>query len=686
MIKKITATLGIAALTLGISHADEGMWTFDNIPSKQIKAKYGFEPSKQWLDNIRLSSVRFNDGGSGAFISSTGLVITNHHVASKQLQKMSSSENDYLKNGFYAKDQDKEAKCTDLELNVLVNMENVTDRIGKAVKGLPKTEAIKAQKAEIAAIEKENSKKTGLRSEIVSLYNGGEYWLYSYKQYRDVRLVMAPEKQIAFYGGSHDNFTYPRYDLDFAIFRVYENGKPLNSKNYIKFSDERPKEGELIFVSGHPGKTRRNITYSQYLFNRDFIYPANLYRYDKCLEALYAYADTSEEARRRSETLIFSYENGKKATTGEFKGLTDPTFSANFELKEKNFRNIIKDPEMKRTTEQAYENVNKVLKKYSKNYEQFYFGQLQGNRLPSIAMNIARYVKEIKKPDSERKNGFHDSQLDRFRYINLSKEPIYKDLEKVMLQTWLEMSLEKLGENDDAVKILLDGQTPSDRAEYLIRTTKLNDVSIREELLSGGLKACEASEDPLIMLALKMEPIVTQYEKWVQSEYESAMIPALEKIAETKFSIYGKNIYPDATFTLRMAYGPILRYDMNGTQAPPFTTFYGLYDRRYSFKNTEEPAWELPKTYLEKKNSLDLSVPLNFVYDADTIGGNSGSPVINTKGELLGINFDRNIEGLIRQFVYDGRYSRSIAVSSVAVIESLRNIYDAEKLADEIMR
>ena len=689
MLKKLTMAIGIAGLLTGISCADEGMWTFDNIPVKKIKAKYNFEPTQQWLDNVRLSSVRFNDGGSGAFISKTGLVITNHHVASGQLQKMSSAQKDYLKEGFYAPTQELEQKCTDLELNVLFDMKNVTEEVIKSAEGLDGEKAIKARKAKIAQIEKANKEKTGMRSDVVKLYNGGEYWLYTYKKYRDVRLVMAPEKQIAFYGGSYDNFTYPRYDLDFAIFRVYENDKPINCDHFLKFSTKSPEENSLIFVSGNPGRTKRNITYSQYLFSRDFQYPAKIYKYNKILKNLYAYAKQDPESARRAETLIFSYENSKKVSEGEFKGVKDKELSAIFKTKEDKFReSASKDPKQKAELDSAYNDIGKAVSKYKERYDELAFGCLGGNRLPEIAFVIVRYCTEMEKPDAERKNGFHDSQLDVLKYEYLSPEPIYDDLETVMLRSYLEMAEENLGskEKNPIVKMLLDIYTPNERAKQLIAGTRLKDVEYRKKLMEGGLKACKQSKDPLIQLALQMEPIKAAQEDWYQKEYESRVVPSVEKIAAIKFKTYGKDIYPDATFTPRLAYGPVKRYETNGTYAPCKTTFYGLYDRYYSFKGTGMKEWDIPKIYLEKESKINKAETLDFVYDADTIGGNSGSPVVNTKGELVGINFDRNTEGMTRQFMYDGRYARSLAVSAVAVFETLRNVYGAEKLADELTK
>ena len=697
IIKNFTIALSLLLSTAIPVLADEGMWTFDNIPVNKIKEKYNFTPSQDWLTKVRLASIRFNDGGSGAFISSTGLCITNHHVALKQLQKMSSKEKDYVTDGFYAPSKDKEIKCTDTELNVLVGMENVTDRIRNACKDLSGNELLKAFNIEKSKIENESKTKTGLRSNVVTLYQGGEYWLYIYKAYRDVRLVMAPEKQVASFGGKYDNFTYPRYDLDFAILRVYEDDKPIKSENYFKINPNVKTDGELIFISGHPGTTRRGIAYSEFSFNRDYLYPFNIGKYNSYLADLYNYIKKGNEEKRRATAVIASIENSKKVTEGEYKALKDKAFSEKFLAGENKFRTLA-DNDFKKELDKAYSDIETSHRNYSDNFKEYsyvpfsYYASsnrrnmiLRNNRLPVIAREIVRYVTEIQKKDSERLNGYHDTQIDEFLYEYLSSEPIYKDLEKVLLKVSFEISQQELGANHEEVKKVLEGKTPAQRAEELINATKLDDVNYRKELLNGGIEGLKASKDPLIKLALAVDARDRETNRKFNSNIQNYITPATEKISRAKFTIYGKEIYPDATFTLRLSYGKIRGYEMNGTIAPAFTTLYGMFDKYNSFKDSGLTDWDLPDSYLKAEKKLNLSAKTNCVYDTDTIGGNSGSPIFNKDLELIGVNFDRNQEGLSRQFIYDGTNARSVAVHVSAVLETLTKIYGADALVKELL-
>ena len=688
---KIITTFICTALLAGTmtatAFAEEGMWTFDNIPVKELKAKHNFTPSQQWLDNVRLSSVRFNDGGSGSFISETGLVLTNHHVAVGQLQKMSSEKKNYIVDGFYANTEKEEIKCSDLELNVLVDMKDVTKQIEKSFEGLTGEEAIKARKAEIAKIEKENLDKTGLRSDVVTLYQGGEYWLYTYKKYRDVRLVMAPEKQIAFFGGDSDNFTYPRYDLDFAIFRVYENDKPVICKNFMKMNPEGAKPGELVFIPGHPGTTKRSITYSEYLFNRDYTYPVRLAGIKRQLDTLNDYSKRGTEETRRATTLIFGLENSQKALGSEYVGLKNAEFSAQFEKKEQDLRAKINgNAALKKELGTAFEDINKAKKLHSTRYDDIVYGAMSlsdsRSTLLGLAQSITFYTIETPKPDGERWDGYHDSQLDTWKYRTLSPAPIYNDMEEVLLASHLKNSAEKLGQNHKLIKIMLDGKTPEARAKELVNGTKLKDINYRKQLIEGGLEAIKKSDDPMIKLALAIEPDYRELHKWFETNIESVTTPASEKIAAAKFKIYGKTVYPDATFTLRITYGTVKGYPMNGTVAPCFTTFYGLFDRAYSFEMKKD--WNLPESYLKNKNNIKMETPLNFVADCDITGGNSGSPVINSKGEVVGLVFDGNVESLPGRFIFDGTANRAVSVQSSGIIESLKAVYKTDKLLKEI--
>ncbi len=667
------------------SAPDEGMWTFDNPPIKQLQEKYGFTPTQEWLDHVRLSSVRFNDGGSGSFVSANGLVLTNHHVAMGQLQKMSTAEKNYVATGFYAATQADEVKCPDLELNVLYAMDNVTDRILSVVKkGMSEPEALKAREAEITKIEQEYKDKTGLTCNVMSFYRGGEYWAYQYKRYTDVRLVMAPERQIAFWGGDDDNFTYPRYDLDFAFFRVYENDQPIQCEHYLKWSASGAADGELVFVSGHPGSTNRLNTYDQLVFQRDIRYPMFLSMINKRLEILRDYEKLGPEQARRALGQIFGLENGKKALTGEYQGLLDPKLMEKAKQNEDAFRQKIKaNPEWKKEYAGAWDVISKVMAKQSKiARERFYQGLAINSRFYAIARQIVFYVAEVNKPDIERLDGYHDSQLEQLKFGLFSPAPIYKDLDEATMKGMMQLALEELGPNDPYLKIILDSRTPADVTKEMLAGTKLDDVNLRKSLIEGGEAAVANSTDPFIVLARKLEPMQRKQIEDDKKNFQSVVTPASEKIAQARFAVYGKNTYPDATFTLRLSYGAVKGYPMNGTKAPYKTTLYGLYDRSISFD--QKDAYALPQRFWDRKDQLDLSTPVNFVSTHDIIGGNSGSPVINKNAELVGLIFDGNIESLVGRFVYDDTTNRAVSVHSSYIIEALRKLYDAGKLAEEL--
>jgi hypothetical protein len=679
----ITMLAIMLALAGSKSLADEGMWTFDNPPSKQLQERYGFTASQQWLDHVRLASVRFNDGGSGSFVSPNGLVITNHHVAFGQLQKLSSAQKDYVKDGFYAKTQADELKCPDLELNVLVSMENVTVRVQNAVKsGMTEKQALDARRGERSRVEKESLEKTGLRSDVVALYAGGEYWLYRYKKYTDVRLVFAPEQQTAFFGGDPDNFTYPRYDLDFAILRVYENGRAVASKEYLKWNPKGAADGELVFVTGHPGSTQRGMTVAQLENQRDIIYPVRLERYKRQLQAVRGYANRGPEQARQAADMIFGLENTIKAFTGEYEGMDQKLFDKK-KKEEADLRSRVDaNAEWRRDYGNAWSAIATAVQKQRDLFKLQQFRSFGASELGSIAAQIVTYVGEIRKPDAERMNGYHDSQLEELKFYLFSPAPLYPDFEETLLRYSLAEALEQLGPNDPWVKAVVDGRKPEDVATQAIRGTKLADPAFRKSLVEGGEAAVAASTDPLIVLARKADPLFHELRKTYEEGVESVMTAATEKIAKARFAIYGKSMYPDATFTLRLSFGKVQGYPMNGTMAPPKTTFYGLYDRSAGFDN--KPPFNLMPRFKERRDRIDLSTPLNFVATLDIIGGNSGSPVINRNGEFVGIIFDGNIESLTGNFVYIEETNRAVAVHSAAILEALRKVYDAPALATEL--
>jgi hypothetical protein len=675
--------LVLATASIAI-HAEEGMWTFDNLPLKSLHDKYGFTPTQGWLDHLRLSSVRVGDVGSASFVSSNGLLLTNHHVARGQLQKNSTAEHNYLRDGFYAATPDQEMKSPDLEINVLVGMKDVTKRVLDAAKEFPDdaNRALKAREAEIAQIEKESKDKTGLRSDVVTLYQGGEYWLYQYKVYTDVRLVFAPEQQAAFYGGDPDNFTYPRYDLDMAIFRVYENGKPLHTDNYLKWSAKGAAPGELTFISGHPGSTRRDDTVAQLLVQRDVILPAMTEYLERRIAKAEAFAAQGPEQARLVGSAIFNLQNSLKVYLGRAEALGDRAILAKKQAEEADFRKkVTANPKWQKEFGDTWDAIAAVEARTSNEQRAMIFRRTD-SRLYSFARIIVQYVAEVRKPDGERLDGYHDAQLESLRFQLLSPAPTSLVTEKLYMTTALNLAEEKLGRNDNYLQTLLQGKDVDEFVNSVIDGTKLTDVAVRKALLDGGEAAVAASTDPMIAAARRIDPIARGYSAWQHREIDSVLVPEGEKLGKARFLVYGKNAYPDATFTLRLSYGTVDGYPYNGTMAPPFTTFYGLYDRAASFSNN--PPFDLTPKEVAGRDNLDLSTPFDFVTTGDIIGGNSGSPVVNREGELVGLVFDGNIESLAGDYVYDGTKNRTVAVHSAGIIEGLRKLYDANALADEL--
>ncbi|MGA3010487.1 MAG: S46 family peptidase [Terracidiphilus sp.] len=685
--RKIRISLILPAALLfaagSVIHAEEGMWTFDNPPLKQLAAKYNFHPTQEWLDHVRLSSVRLNDGGSGSFISSDGLLLTNHHVARGQLQKNSTADHDYVRDGFYAPTLDAEMKSPDLEVNVLVGMTDVTARVQGAAKGIAdEAKALKAREAEIAAIEDESTKKTGLRSDVVSLYHGGEYWLYQYEKYTDVRIVFAPEQQAAFFGGDPDNFTYPRYDLDMAILRVYKDGKPLNTPNYLHWSAKGAAPGELVFVSGNPGSTERNDTMAQLLVERDVRGPAITEYIERRIDSAQAFAALGPEQARLVGSTIFYMQNGLKVYQGRAQALADPAILEKKKAEEADFRaKVDANPEWKKEYGDAWSTIASAEEKVKPEIKFVLFHRTD-SQLFNTALNIVQYVTEIKKPDGERLEQFHEAGLDSLRYRMFSPATIYPSTEKLYMSTDLKLAEEKLGKNDAFVQAILQGGDVDKTVDALVDGTKLADPAVRKALVDGGEAAVAASTDPMIVAARRVDPIVRETTRRLKDTIESVLTPAGEKLGKARFLIYGKDAYPDATFTLRLSYGTVKGYPYNGTIAPPFTTFYGLYDRAASFSN--QPPFDLTPKEAAALTKVDLSTPFDFVTTNDIIGGNSGSPVINRDGELVGLVFDGDIESMAGDFEYDGTRNRTVAVHSSGMIEGLRKIYGANALADEL--
>src|SRR5437870_4395638 len=647
-----------AVCTIGFvaaAAADEGMWLFNAPPLKQLKEKYQFEPTPQWLDHLQKASVRFNSGGSGSFVSANGLVITNHHVAADCLQKFGDEQHNYLRDGFYAKNQAEEKKCVDLELNVLMSIEDVTARVDGAVKtGLTSEQAANARKAVIAAIEKESRDKTGLRSDVVTLYQGGAYHLYRYKRYDDVRLVFAPGQQMAFFGGDPDNFEYPRYDLDICIFRVYENGQPSKIDNFLKFNPNGPSDGELTFVSGHPGKTDRQLTLDELSDTRDRYLPYVLRMFNRREVLESAYSARSFENARKAREDLFGTQNSRKGNDGILAGLLDPQIWSALKAREQKWRDAIAhDPKLKATTA-TYDRIKNAQAEIAKNAPLYNYLEQErpitvsyrGPRALSgdlfkYARLLARAIDERAKPNGERIPQFRDSARESLELELFSTEPIYDDYEILRLTDSLTDFASQFGADNSLVQKVLAGKSPHARAVELVSGTKLKDVAVRKGLYGKDAAALQAVHDPMLDLARLMEGPARDARK-IHDAQEEIKKQAYAEIAKARFAIEGTGTFPDATFTLRLSYGTVRGYEQDGKQIPAFTDFAGLYQR--SAQHNNKPPFDLPQRWIDKKANLNLSTHFDFVSDADIIGGNSGSPVVNKDNEFVGIIFDGNIQ------------------------------------------
>ncbi|MCC6862904.1 MAG: S46 family peptidase [Bryobacterales bacterium] len=669
------------------TRSDEGMWLFNNPPVEAMKSRYGFEPSPAWLEHIQKSSVRFNNGGSGSLVSADGLVFTNHHVASDCLQKLSSAQRDYLKTGFSAGGRSEEPACPDLELNVLMSIEDVTGRVNAAVPaGAGGAEAERARRAIINTIEKESLDKTGLRSDVVTLYDGGRYHLYRYKKYTDVRLVFAPEKAIAFFGGDPDNFEYPRYDLDITFFRAYENGRPAKVEHFLKWNPQGAREGELIFVSGHPGRTDRLDTVNDLEFLRDVANPLSLNVIRRREVMARAFSERSMENARRAEDELFSYQNSRKARLGMLAGLQDPSIMNRKRTEENQLREAVrKSAELQGSYGDAWDRVaaaNRVQKEIYGAHYLWERPQAFNTQLFEIARDLVRMAEETRKPNAERLREYSENALPSLQQALFSEAPVYDDLEAAKLADSLGMMVEMAGAGDPLVKQVLAGKSPQERAVELIQGTRLKDVSVRKKLAAGGQAAIEASDDPMIRLARLVDPAARKLRAAMEQKVEEPKRQAYAKLAAARFAIYGTKVYPDATFTLRLSFGQAKGYVEGGRRIPWTTRMGGAYQHAAEHQNRE--PFQLPESWTRNKDRLDLNTPFNFVSTADIIGGNSGSPVVNRAGEVVGIIFDGNIYSLVLDFAYTEERARAVSVHSAGITEALRKIYDARQVLSEL--
>ncbi|MGD1215542.1 MAG: S46 family peptidase [Terriglobales bacterium] len=674
----------ILALATPLALADEGMWLYNAFPKNRVQKQYGFLPTQEWLDHLRLSSVRFNNGGSGSFVSADGLAFTNHHVGADCIEKLATSGADYMKTGFYAKTQADEAKCPDLELNVLVGIDDVTAKVKAAAPAaMSAADAGQAQRSAMSAIEKECTTSTGLRCDVVTLYSGEVYNLYKYKKYTDVRLVFAPEYEAAFFGGDPDNFTFPRYDLDITFFRVYENDKPAHLDNYLQWSKTGVKDGDLIFVSGNPGGTDRLTTLAQWQFLKDVDYPARLAGYKRRIAVLQKFSAQSPENARIAQEDIFGLQNSQKAINGEYEGLQDMAMLSQMNTAERGREKAYMDKHPGEPN--PWQEISNATKVNREIYDPLtYVERMRGfySDLARYARTLVRVAEEKSKPNGDRLREYRDSALPSLEQQLFSSAPIYKNLETATLAVALAQMQEALGPDDAAVKASLSGKSPEEAAKALISGTKLEDVAVRKRLYEGGKAAVDASTDPLIVLMRNVDPEARAVRKRFDDEVDAAVRRDGATIARARFAQTGFTQPPDATFTLRLSYGTVKGYEENGKKIPYFTTFGGAF--QHAEEHGSKPPYNLAGSWPKMKAKLNLETPLNYVSTADIIGGNSGSPTVNKAGEVVGIIFDGNIQSLVLDFYYDDRQARAVHVDSRGIVEALRKIYGADALANEL--
>ncbi len=696
--RMLLCALFIALLTLQTiptAALDEGMWTLNNVPRDDIKRKYGFDISDEWLRQVQLASVRF-PSGSGSFVSPNGLVLTNYHIVEDFVGELSTASKDYAKEGFVANTQAAEMKVDGLSLDQLVSIEDVTARVTGVVKtGMSATEADAARRAQISAIETESKTATGMQSSVVTLYQGGLYHLYRYKKFTDVRLVFVPEFQAAFFGGDPDNFNFPRFNLDMALLRVYENDQPLKVENYFKWSKAGAKEGDLVFVTGHPGSTQRLNTIGHLESLRDVSIPLIIRMLESRQVALKRYMAQGEEQTRRAQNELNSVENSLKVYRGQVAGLKDPNLMAKKRRAEQALRNAVDaDAERQKKYGGAWEAIGKGrgdLAAYERD-RRFLDPTITTVALPagfytslfSHARALVRLADENQKPDAQRLGEFTNSRRASLETTLYSTAPIYDDFEQIKLASSLALMQREYGANHSLVKKVLKGKTPEARAAELVSGTKLKDVEYRKQLAAGGKKAIEDSNDPMIELARDIDKEARAVRKRYEEEVVAVERTGYAKIANALFEDQGTKLYPDATFTLRISYGAVKGYRENGKWVSPFTTLGGLYARsnqyHHAFPYNLAPRWAARRRFVNPRT------PFNFVSDNDIVGGNSGSPIFNRRRELVGLIFDGNIQSLVGNFEFDESVNRSISVDSRGMIEVLRKVFKADAIANELMR
>ena len=659
--------------------ADEGMWLFNALPVDHLKSAYGIEPTQRWTEHLMKSSVRFNVGGSASFVSSNGLVLTNHHVGSDTLAKLSTAENNYLKDGFLAKTNADELKAPDLELNQLINIKDVTQQVNDKIDtDMDAATAAMARRKIIAEIEQAAKDESGLRSNVVTLFGGGRYHLYQYKKYTDVRLVWAPEAAAAFFGGDYDNFNYPRFCLDACIFRVYENDVPATIEHFLTWSANGPQENEVVFVSGNPGRTSRIFTVDALKTERDHILPYSLDYFRRREILLQQFSLQGVEEARQAKDDLFGIQNARKLYTGKLQGLQDPEIMNNKIAAEKQLRaQIAADPKLEKYG-QAFDDIAEIQKI---KIDRLGTGIRLSSQLFRIAQTLVQMAEEDTKPSAQRLPKFRESSRESLQQQLFSAAPVYKQLDQALLADSIARTVELLGADSEICQTMLAGVSPVQRASDAINGTQLDDIEFRKQIAAGGIEAIKSSDDPMIRLAQSVDEYIRAEQK-ESDELSESLSQSYASIAEALFATQGTKTYPDATFTLRLAFGPVKGYELNGKTIPAWTTMGGVFQHAENHEGLED--YQLPSSWIDNRENIDPKTPYNFVSTADIIGGNSGSPVVNKDLELVGLIFDGNLQSLSADYQYDDRQARSVSVHSSAIREALLYIYDASHLVEQL--
>ncbi|MFZ1918523.1 MAG: S46 family peptidase [Terriglobales bacterium] len=669
------------AFTL-LARAEDGMWTFDNFPSKTVGTKYGFTPSQDWLDHVRLSSLRIAGGCSASFISPQGLVMTNHHCVVECVEQLSTPQQNFEENGYSAKTPAEEKKCPDFELDQLVEIRDVTKDVQDAMAGKTGDEANKELHAKEAELQQSCGSDKSVRCDVVSLYHGGVYDLYRYKRYNDVRLVFAPEFSVAQFGGDPDNFNFPRFDYDIGVLRAYEGDKPAITKDYLHWSANGTKDGDLVFVSGNPGGTFRELTKTQLAFERDVLYPNRIPEIAERRGELEEFVARGPEQAREANDSLFFLENGYKVYFGRQQALLDPQFFATKVQEEKNLRAAAAADAKLAPYLSAWDDIAQVQQVRSQLYvrNSLLTGRTFGTGLLGDAVALVRAAAERTKPNRDRLPGYTDQALVNVQQRLSAAVPIYKDLEELELTLAFTVIRRDLGTDDAFVRKMLGKDSPEQLAHKLVSGTHLEDAKVREELYKGGQSAIDASTDPMLRFAASINGELLAVRKDYEARVDAPTRAAAEKIAKARFAVYGTSVDPDATFTLRLSYGTVKGFDdAEGKVVPPYTNIGGLFERA-----TGANPYRLPESWLKAKSSLNLSVPMNVSTTNDTTGGNSGSPMIDKDANVVGLLFDGNIFSLGGDYGYDAAKNRSICVDSRALLEGMRKVYHIDRIVDEI--